>query len=349
MKIKKDYLWISLTAVLIAVIVILIVHPMGYNSISSQKAGYIAESFINELYPNIDVSVNHVSDMGSFYNVYLSLSYQGKTQPLTISVSKDGKYVGSMREISSILSNVNQQQETKFAPPKKDNPDVKLFVMPFCPFGRPAENSLIPVMNLLKGKANFEIHYIVSLYSNEDFDKMEQFYMQKYNLSKSKVDAYINSLKNNSLEFNTTNGTIYVSSLHGKDEAKEVVRELCMWNYYPNKTWDYIWDMNHNCTSDLGNCENEKWKSIAENLGMNTSLIQNCYNSNALELLKKEMSLDEQYQASASPTLVVNGETYNGNDRSANGYKDAICLGFTNEPSECSQNLSGNYTASGHC
>ena len=350
MKIKKDYLWISLTAILIAIIAVLLVHPIGYNSIPSQKAGDIAKSFITTLYPNIDVSINHVSDMGSFYNVYLSLTFQGKTQPITVSVSKDGKYIGSMREISAILANATQQQQkTKFAPQKKDTPDVKLFVMPFCPFGRPAENSIIPVRNLLKGKANFEIHYIISLYTDKDFSEMEQFYMQRYNLSKEKVDTYINSLKNNSLQLNTTNGTIYVSSLHGKDEAKEVVRELCMWKYYPNKTWDYIWDMNHNCTSDLGTCENNKWETIASDLGMNTTLIQKCYNNDALDLLKKEVSLDKQYQASASPTLIVNGDIYNGNDRSANGYKNAVCLGFTNEPSECSQTLNGSYTPSGHC
>ena len=350
MKIKKDYLWASLTAVLIAVIVILIVHPIGYSSISSQKAGTIAESFVNQLYPNLKVSVDHVSDMGSFYNVYLSLSYQGKTQPVTLSISKDGKYIGSMRDISSILSSANQQrQETKFAPPKEDVPNVKLFVMPFCPFGRPAENSLISVMDLLKGKANFEIHYIVSLYTNKDFDNMTQILKQRYNLSDEKINSYINSLKSNSLELNTTNGTIYVSSLHGKDEAKEVIRELCMWKYYPNKTWNYIWDINHNCTSDLGNCENEKWKTIAGSLGMDTTKIQDCYNSDAFELLEKEVSLNKQYQASASPTLIVNGDTYNGNDRSANGYKNAVCLGFKSEPSECSQNLTTNYTASGHC
>ena len=350
MKIKKDYLWASLTAVLIAVIVVLIIHPIGVSSISSQKAGDIAKSFVNQLYPNLQVSIDHVSDIGSFYNVYLSLTYQGKTQPVTLSVSKDGKYVGSMREISSILSQVNQQQQqTKFAPPKEDTPDVKLFVMPFCPFGRPAEDSIISVRDLLKGKANFEIHYIISLYTNDDFNNLTQMLKQRYNLSDEKINSYINSIKMNSLELNTTNGTIYVSSLHGKDEAKEVIRELCMWKYYPNKTWNYIWNINRNCTSDLGNCENDNWEKIASNLGMNVTLVQNCYNNDTLGLLKKEMNLDQQYQASASPTLIVNGEVYNGRDRSANGYKNAVCLGFTTQPSECSQNLTSNYTPTGHC
>lgn len=46
--------------------------------------------------------------------------------------------------------------------PKRDKADAKLFVMSFCPYGNEAEEIMKPVIDLLKDKANIEVHYIVS-------------------------------------------------------------------------------------------------------------------------------------------------------------------------------------------
>ena len=351
MKIKKDYIWSGIVAILVVALIVVVVANPVHSSVSPKKAGEIAQQLFSSAYPGVQFSVIQVSDMGNFYDVTLNANLNGKSQQLTMSITKDGKYIGQMRSISELMNQMSQvnSQQTKFAPPKKEVPEVKLFVMPFCPFGRPAENSLIQVYKLLGNKTKMEIHYIIDVKTADEIEQMAEQYKSTYNLTDEQVNKFINQTEQNSLKIQQNGTTYYVNSLHGPDEAKEAIRELCMWKYYPEKTWDYIWDMNHNCTSNLGTCENEKWMTIAQSLGMNTTKIENCYKDEGLSLVRNEMNLDNQYQASASPTLIVNGDVYKGMDRSANGYKDAICLGFSSEPSECQTNLSSGYKATGNC
>ncbi len=347
MKIKRDYIWIGVIAILLAALVVVIVVNPVHRGISSNKAGEIVKNLFSSAYPNIQFYVSDVTDMGNFYNVMLTAN----GRELEVSITKDGKYIGKLNSIKEIMSQIsaNSQQQTKFSPEKRDVPDVKLFVMPFCPFGRPAENSLIEVHKLLGNKTHMEIHYIISAQTEDQMRAQFEQYKKMYNLSDEQINRYINQTEQNSLKIESNGTTYFINSLHGVDEAKEAIRELCMWKYYPDKTWDYIWDMNHNCTSDLGNCENNKWKEIAQSLGMDTTKIEKCYNDEGLQLVINESKIDEKFQVSASPTLIVNGDVYQGTDRSANGYKNAICLGFINEPSECSTNLSSGYKASGNC
>lgn len=52
---------------------------------------------------------------------------------------------------------------------KKEKPEVKLFVMSFCPFGNQAEEMMKPVIDLLGEKIDFSIHYIISKASDGQF------------------------------------------------------------------------------------------------------------------------------------------------------------------------------------
>jgi len=49
---------------------------------------------------------------------------------------------------------------------KTDKPEVKLFVMAFCPYGNQAENAIKPTVNLLNDSINFEPVYIISKNAN---------------------------------------------------------------------------------------------------------------------------------------------------------------------------------------
>ncbi|MFA6064546.1 MAG: hypothetical protein WCW44_05980 [archaeon] len=51
-------------------------------------------------------------------------------------------------------------------PVKTDKPVVDLYVMSFCPFGNKAEDTMLPVYNLLKDKATFNVHFIVNTDGN---------------------------------------------------------------------------------------------------------------------------------------------------------------------------------------
>ncbi len=45
--------------------------------------------------------------------------------------------------------------------PKRDKPEIKVFVMAFCPYGVGVLNSLVPLYNEFKGKTTFDVHYVI--------------------------------------------------------------------------------------------------------------------------------------------------------------------------------------------
>ena len=85
--------------------------------------------------------------------------------------------------------------------------------------------------------------------------------------------------------------------------------------------------------------------------GINTAQIETCASgSQGIALLKTDESDANQNGAMGSPTLIINGVTYNG-ARTPEAYKEAICNSFTTAPAECNTTLSGSQgaTASAGC
>jgi glutaredoxin len=195
-------------------------------------------------------------------------------------------------------------------PVKTDKPVVDLYVMSFCPYGVQAEQIMKPVVDLLGSAADINIRFIASVGGN------------------------------------TTDS---VQSLHGIEEAKEDLRQLCVNKYYPEKLWPYVMDIDTNCYPIYRNSTamDACWKSAATKLGISTSTIETCaYGSEGLSLLSADETLTDQYGVSGSPTIMINGQRYSG-ARSSAAFQQAICDAFTTAPSACSQSVaSSNVTAS---
>jgi glutaredoxin len=105
-----------------------------------------------------NVSVVNFSQMGSFYNMTLSLTVNGQTQAAAVYISEDGQYIF----LQDPMKIKTAQSAPATAKNKSDTPIASVFVMSFCPYGQQAENGLYPVVNLLGSKINVELHYIVS-------------------------------------------------------------------------------------------------------------------------------------------------------------------------------------------
>ncbi len=226
--------------------------------------------------------------------------------------TKDGRFIFPSFSIPCVIDTsinlsklLGKREQVEYSPPKSEKPNVTLFVMSFCPFGNQAENALEPVIRLLKDKINFEVHYVI--YSN-----------------------YASRLGASWEEYCLDEEEKYCS-MHGINELKEDVRELCIQKYYKDVLMDYIVKINKEC-----NVENVEtcWKEVAEKLGINTTKIEECFNEEAFELLEKEVQLNKKYNAYASPMLFINGEEYRG-ERTPNAFKDAICKAFLEPPEEC--------------
>lgn len=331
-----NYFWmISIVFFLIAIAVLtmengrlagILKGGSGEKFLTAEEAQDRLVNFINETYSRTvkGVEVVETKEESGVYAITALITDQNdRTSTSTLHMSKDGKYfLANAIDIDEIKAQMAEQQagngqaQPAANMPKSDNPKVELFTMSYCPFGNQAEDGLSPVARLLDGSVEIEPHYVI--YSDYNGGG------EKYCLDKD--DKYC--------------------SMHGIDELKQDVRELCIYKYNRSKFWDYIDAVNKDC--DLNNIE-DCWDGPAQELGIDSGKIASCLDNEAMDMLAKEVELGKKYGISGSPALVINGVKYQGG-RASEDYKLGICGAFNEQPEKCSEKL-GEVTAaaSGGC
>jgi len=149
---------------------------------SADEIGKKVVDFINNnlVQPGTSASLVSVKDMGSYYEIITS--YQG--QQIPVYASKDGKILFlqavDMSQQTQKQTQTTTQQQTQEIP-KKDRPDMKVFIMSYCPFGLQAIKALLPVMKLLDGKADISVHYVYYIMHGEKevYENLRQYCIQK--------------------------------------------------------------------------------------------------------------------------------------------------------------------------
>jgi len=123
------------------------------------------------------------------YGLYkIELEINGRTY--TSYVTKDGKILFPSGIEMVARENTQTQTQTPEIP-KRDVPDVKLFVMSYCPFGLQAEKALLPVMKLLGNKANITIHFVYYvMHGKKELDEN----LRQYCIEKTQKDKYYDYL-----------------------------------------------------------------------------------------------------------------------------------------------------------
>ncbi len=260
-----------------------------------------------------------------------------------------------------------------FAVEKSNNPEMEFYVMSFCPYGNQIEDVIRPVAELMRDKATIRPRYI--------FDKIEgglaeycgpnrigdpsmcSTYVQNgYFQDEATCKKTIADNKKQCMDENAyiKGENAYYSSLHGRVEANQNVREICAFNLAQDKTtwWNFIANVNQNCDSiNADTC----WQDQAQKAGLDTNEITKCFNEQAISLIEKEVADSTTKQISASPTVLVNGvifppqEAYTQDGtgnlkvgkkvieqsqfRAPNTLKEAICSAFNKSPKECNTTL----------
>jgi hypothetical protein len=177
---------------------------------------------------------------------------------------------------------------------------VELFVMSHCPYGTQAEKGIIPAIEALGNNVDFHIRFV--------------YY-----------------------------------AMHGQTELNEELRQYCIQYEQRDKFIDYL-----TCFLDSGDSS-----SCLTSAGVNINQLNTCvaradtafnvtnmYNDQATwlsgryPLFNAHESLNEEYGIRGSPQLVVNGEVIQPASRSPQGYLDAICEAFTQQPAACNTQLS---------
>jgi len=280
--------------------------------ISAQQAGAKAVSYINDLLQGqATATLVNATEVNGVYKLRISI----EGQSTDIYVTKDGvlMFPGAYDITVPLPTPSSQSQAASTGYPKSDKPSVELFVMSFCPYGVQAEQAMKPVVDLLGDSADFRIKFIVNVGGTTPDD---------------------------------------VQSLHGSPEAMEDLRQVCIRENYDQATlWSYVSEISENCYSLYRNdtAMDACWKAAAAEAGVNSTLVEECVNTESVSLISEDESEAGVYGVTGSPTIFINGQPYAG-ARSSEAFKTAICSAFNEPPAACNQTLlSTTSTASGGC
>ncbi len=165
-KIKKSSMWMMISGVL-AVLLIISVTTGGFKggmtsgkTLSAQEAANNAISYINTnlLQPGTTAELKDVEEADGLYNIKMEI---GGTEYDSY-VTKDGGllFPSAVDMTEEIATPETTTPEAPAGLVKSDKPVVELFVMSHCPYGTQAEKGMIPVVELLGNKIDFEVKFV---------------------------------------------------------------------------------------------------------------------------------------------------------------------------------------------
>lgn len=290
-----------------------------------------------------------------------------------------------LKDTNSTKTTAATSTTITFEAQKSQKPELKFFVMSFCPYGNQMEDVLRPVFDLLKDKADITPHYIFEKIDNLDTycktrsgdpTQCALYVQNKYFTTeaecKKTIAQNLTQCKDQNSYIKSDKGAVY-ASLHGRQEANQDIREICAWNQTTDKTqwWNFIGAVNKNCTAqNADSC----WENQAKSAGLDTVKITECFNKEGIDLIEKEIAITNKYNVSGSPTVLINdvafppeaaytqdgkgslkiGDKVATQDqfRTPNVVKTALCASFQKSPNECKttlNDLAGAAPAAGGC
>ena len=186
-KIRKNLIFIAIiiAGILIAGAVVF-VNQRKASALSPQAAAQKAIDFINKnlLQQGTTASLVNVIEENGFYKLRLKIG--DKEYPSY--VSKDGKLLFPNEGINLEEKPLTQEEkETPKELEKRDRPDVKLFVMSYCPYGLQMEKAYLPVYNLLKDKAEMGVYFVdYIMHEKKEIDE----HLRQYCIQKEQKEKY---------------------------------------------------------------------------------------------------------------------------------------------------------------
>jgi hypothetical protein len=194
-KLKID-LWKLATIVLLALLIINVFTGYNYSfgGLSKEEVSTTTIDFINEnlLQGQSQAQLVSASKEGDLFNLKLSVS----GQEIDSYVTKDGKILFpqaiKMDEVS-VPSTPNTPAETQVPEVTKSaKPIVELFIMSHCPYGTQAEKGILPIVNLLGDKIDFELKFVnYAMHGKVELDEQ----LNQYCIQEEQNDLFDDYLK----------------------------------------------------------------------------------------------------------------------------------------------------------
>jgi len=286
--ISQNY-WAISTLVLAVLLVAVLVTGGNDATMSATEVGQKVLSFANNQGANAGlVSVN---DNGQFYEVILSI--EGQEVPLY--VTKDGK---SLTQQLIPLETQATSEPTTPTPtniPKSDKPIVEAFIMSHCPYGTQIEKGLLPVVETLGDKIDFELKFVY--YSMHPTQGEPQEQLNQYCIQEEQNEKLLDYL------------TCFLEEGKGAE---------CLTSTGIDK------DKLLTCTTKA-DAEFEITKNLND---------ESLWLNGRFPLFNIHKTDNEKYQVGGSPTLIINGAKAQAG-RDSVSLLDAICAAFETAPEEC--------------
>jgi hypothetical protein len=238
---KRDHIFIILSLVLVAALGAAVYYfdiPKKLTQSQMNAVKDKAEKFINEqlVAPGTQAKIKDIIEESGLYKISVSVG----EQDLTAYISKDGKsffpqaFDMDAAEASSTPETAKGNQVIS----PKDVPDVELFVMSYCPFGLQMEKGILPVVELLGSKINFQLKFVsYAMHGEKEIDEnVRQYCIQKMGFDK--LDAYLKCFVKqddsagclSAAKIDTANLNSCVSQTDAKFQIKEKFKDQSSWS-----------------------------------------------------------------------------------------------------------------------
>jgi len=195
-KIKKLLVFQIATVVLAVALIASFAMKTGCFVYSSSAIGEKTTNFINNnlLPEGLTAKLVSSGKENGMYKVVININGETQGQQVdsdfTFYVSSDGSLLFDSRAaipMNVSTTNEKQQQQQQQEIPKRDTPEVKLFVMSYCPYGTQMEKGIIPVVELLGNKIDFKVEFVnYAMHGKEELDEnllqvcIQREYKEKY-------------------------------------------------------------------------------------------------------------------------------------------------------------------------
>ncbi len=270
---KKMNYW-KISAIVLGVLLVLSVFTNGLpftGFFAKESKVQPAIDFINNnLIQNGEVTLKDVSEESGLYK--LTLEYQG--EEIEVHATEDGKYlilpgmgIINIKDYGNQDSTSSETETQSTEVPKTDKPEIELFVMSYCPYGTQIEKGLIPVLELLKDKVDFNLDFVFYAMHGEKEVKEQ---MNQVCIREEQNDKLLP----------------YLKCFLDEGNSQQCLESA---NIDTNKL--------KSCTDKL-----DKEFDILDNLNDQSKWLSGRY-----PLFNVDKDLNDEYGVQGSPTLVING------------------------------------------
>jgi len=281
--------------------------PSKYRPLTADEATKKAIAYVNAnmLAPGVTATYKDVKTQDGLYAFKLTV----EGQDYDAYVTKSGKFFFPQVIDISGADAAAETTETPTQVTKTDKPDVKVFIMSYCPYGLQMQKAYLPVYNLLKDKATMGIYFVnYAMHGKKELDEnLRQYCIQKEQTDK--MAAYLEC---------------FTTSTPGADGVADYAG--CLTKAAVDKT-------------KLSACvvaADTEFK-VTANFDNKDSWLSGTYPK-----FEVNDALNVQYKVAGSPTVVINDVNASNMmaSRSAEGLKQVVCAAFNQQPEECSTVLS---------